>query len=1264
MIPHPSIPLHKTSKDPFRHSLLGEKCRKYLLLRGRSRSLYEFADRNKAEEVRPLPFAGRTEPNASLSVREYGKRIDEWFHNIQKQFETYSIGPGDGGITVDATSGEILKKSSQGQGALTTLQTGWHIREIEGKPYSEQRLAVYASADSCYTLRVEKHVPTSVQLEVLRKVRDRVLTEFRLMKEGCDLPQLDAERLAFEEPVRGLIHGLPGSGKSALILFIRSFFEKALQWEYGVDFIFVAFQNRVAYAMGGETLHTAGYLDIGNRPRISHTDVDILFTRNRHLKWVLVDEVGMISDLLLGAFEMSLTDASDREPRYKMRRKVERRLFGGYNVLTFGDFSQLSPLPPGGPIFVPPTASTGSKQERARSMKDVFWEDNEAALNYFIELVETKRYDDRWYATVLDECRAGALSEENYAFLHGLPTANPGSWSPSSGQAECGNPFCATLAKEWENQPYTCWEEQVRRECEVCCAERARRHRLLTPQDSEAQQDAFIEAPYIHQNNEPKYHAMLLRAREYAKRYKIHCLWFQAVDRIHDSTQKRKDPAQLNLQRQRFLQFHDQRTAGIPGLSPLFIGLKMRVAEKIRRSKKIIVLKHTSCTVVGWRLHELDQQHVDQGDGERFLDYLPEFIAVYFDDVDWQVEGFPPGVLPIFPEKHDWVFNKETDAKAERHGFRLIPDFASTAFMMQGTSLRAALVECGSVDAPGSFASMINAYVILSRVKRANGLALLRAFSPELFNTGVAPGPHCLIKRRRHIASSGNANRAYSVEDAHEEYTYRMGKTTGRIKYITQCGLPLQCHGCKHRCTPDAYKPFASRSPPADQPDSARSRAAQDVKRHGATSHAPPEVPTGMDSLLYGPDDAYDDATTGDDSWTETRLLEYWKQGCRRRCYECNVLQSMPADMKTHVCKSCQQHFPPVGKKDEVCRSCNRWRQQQEHCCEKCRKNKAWGEVHFLHNEFTGEASDTVRGIGRVICKACAPDLTQLRCVICDTEKLALDFPVAERKEKMCELRRCWKCFACKVCGKKHADKKGFYPGTPYCWKCNKVSCEVCSEEKKASDFSDSQLTINRQRNTHLRCRACHTCRTCHQETIAKDFDECATECRACMARGLHRTCERCGHVRESQEFVAENINKSSKSSRTDPLVCLPCREEGYTPQAMTAYRCAQCGPKGHNKFTNSDLTAYWNEMRTKKSAALLCVDCQKTYARCNACEKWLRHEDEGWGKVEIMHHRVHCTTLVCRACRETGATKRDKTLHSCEACKKKLHRASFDGKK
>ena len=42
-------------------------------------------------------------------------------------------------------------------------------------------------------------------------------------------------------------------------------------------FLFIAVQNRVAHAMGGETLHAASMIDVGNRARLNKIDIDIPF---------------------------------------------------------------------------------------------------------------------------------------------------------------------------------------------------------------------------------------------------------------------------------------------------------------------------------------------------------------------------------------------------------------------------------------------------------------------------------------------------------------------------------------------------------------------------------------------------------------------------------------------------------------------------------------------------------------------------------------------------------------------------------------------------------------------------------------------------------------------------------------------------------------------------------------------------------------------------------------------------------------------------
>ena len=136
-----------------------------------------------------------------------------------------------------------------------------------------------------------------------------------------------------EEPLYGLVHGLPGTGKSRVILFIRRFFEEALGWTYGEEFIFVAFQNRVAHAMKGQTIHSAASIRVGNARSLGKTDISTISTRNRSLKWVVVDEVGMISDHLFGCFETEFSDGSQRDDFFRKCVDGHLRLFGGYNLL-------------------------------------------------------------------------------------------------------------------------------------------------------------------------------------------------------------------------------------------------------------------------------------------------------------------------------------------------------------------------------------------------------------------------------------------------------------------------------------------------------------------------------------------------------------------------------------------------------------------------------------------------------------------------------------------------------------------------------------------------------------------------------------------------------------------------------------------------------------------------------------------------------------------------------------------------------------------
>ena len=112
------------------------------------------------------------------------------------------------------------------------------------------------------------------------------------------------------------------------------------------EFLCVAFPNRVAQAMGGVTIHNGGDVNVGdNDKKLVTLSIDELYSRNQNLRWILIDEIGMVPDSLLGAFEKNLSDAAEQNNRYFKRKDKSKRPFGGYNLLMFGDLFQIPPNP-------------------------------------------------------------------------------------------------------------------------------------------------------------------------------------------------------------------------------------------------------------------------------------------------------------------------------------------------------------------------------------------------------------------------------------------------------------------------------------------------------------------------------------------------------------------------------------------------------------------------------------------------------------------------------------------------------------------------------------------------------------------------------------------------------------------------------------------------------------------------------------------------------------------------------------------------------
>ena len=139
---------------------------------------------------------------------------------------------------------------------------------------------------------------------------------------------------------------------------------------------------------------------------------------------------------------------------------------------------------------------------------------------------------------------------------------------------------------------------------------------------------------------------------------------------------------------------------------PLVVGMPVRLTDTI--DKKRHLYRYRRGVVVDWVLHPAETStDIENG---CLLSHMPLTVYVKFPGASWVIhQDLEPGVYPITPVSRTWLVNKYTGVKARRTGYFLIPDFASTAHMIQGTSLDAVL--CAVTDNP------IAAYVGYSRAK-------------------------------------------------------------------------------------------------------------------------------------------------------------------------------------------------------------------------------------------------------------------------------------------------------------------------------------------------------------------------------------------------------------------------------------------------------------------------------------------------------------------------------------------------------------------
>ena len=120
------------------------------------------------------------------------------------------------------------------------------------------------------------------QFRFLALVLDRILVEL-----GLRAPEASVRDASGEEPLRYLLHGPPGTGKSHVLKFVEALFEK-IGYKKGLDWQLVAFQAANATDLSGETIHHAMAFSINFRSQ-NEPMAPGQAKRAAHWRWLFID---------------------------------------------------------------------------------------------------------------------------------------------------------------------------------------------------------------------------------------------------------------------------------------------------------------------------------------------------------------------------------------------------------------------------------------------------------------------------------------------------------------------------------------------------------------------------------------------------------------------------------------------------------------------------------------------------------------------------------------------------------------------------------------------------------------------------------------------------------------------------------------------------------------------------------------------------------------------------------------------------------------
>ena len=149
-------------------------------------------------------------------------------------------------------------------------------------------------------LSADSMAPSDQQWLILDTIHERAKLEYEWERmepnDSHAMANDQYKALRQAEPLFRLIHGLPGSGKSKVLKWLRSYLVEVWHMTEEEDFVFLAPMNSMAAGIGGSTLHSwaeikwmnqQGQVIQPNRPNEGR-DVPSLAVKNLKLRYLFV----------------------------------------------------------------------------------------------------------------------------------------------------------------------------------------------------------------------------------------------------------------------------------------------------------------------------------------------------------------------------------------------------------------------------------------------------------------------------------------------------------------------------------------------------------------------------------------------------------------------------------------------------------------------------------------------------------------------------------------------------------------------------------------------------------------------------------------------------------------------------------------------------------------------------------------------------------------------------------------------------------------